>query len=314
MPLFSAFAPFGQLRYSSRPSVCEIVYDSMRDGQDGAYGPRDVHQEARIYAAARCIAASASELERAGNEGRAGKTQEFFPDLERDHGLTPSYDQTEAARRSSLELQGRVLRGSRKESLDDALTTLLGTDFVEALPGSAFVSPPTQYPASPGDAGNFSTRAHWRIYEMAEETALTGSRVLAFTDAIPGQGPLLVGDKITIDPANPGLTETVPVEVIHSASTDAAGFTTNSVTVTVANAHDAGTLCTTAPFPLLGSTQRHIVVRVTASAAADARKRAAIHALMRNYLRGVTTWEIQASGTLHLLDPVTGLLDIYTLS
>lgn len=321
MPLFSAFTPFGHMRFSSAPSRFETIYRSMRDGQGSAYGPNDVHQEARIYAAARCIAIADGQIERAANEARPSKTQELLPAHELDYGLTPTPTQTEAERRAALTLQTQIIRGSRREALDDALSTLLGADFIEAVPMKDLVDPPTQWPATPATVGNWSRGALYRLYTLTDSAAFTGVRNLHFVDIVAGQEAIKIGDVIVIEPAVPGITEAVTVSAIAgAATTDALGFTTNYVTVTTTKPHPINTVCTTSPMPILTSTQRHILIRVTAACAADAVKRRAIHQLMRRILRGVTTWEIQTGpaesggNLLTLDDPVLGKLDVNVLS
>jgi hypothetical protein len=318
--LFSAFTPFGHLGYWYGSSRFQIIYESMRDGQDGAYGPNDVQQEARIYAFARCIAVAEGQLTRARNEGRPLKTQELLGELEHDFGVAYSPRQTEAERRVVLSLRERVLRGSRKESLDEALGLLLGADFVEAIPYKDMLTPPTQWPADPSTNGNYQLRALWRLYTVTECTALLGTRDLHVVDGVPGQEPLKTGDRVILDPANAGMAEAVTVvALLAEPSVDASNFTTNYVRVVIAKPHDAGVVATTAPFPLIISTQRHILVRVSAAATRDALTRIAINDLMRRMLPAVTTWEIDVADTgapgspdnLLLLDDTTTWLDGY---
>lgn len=326
MPLYSAFTCFGHLRFKRGPSRFRIIYDSMRDGQGAndlagsAYGPNDVHQEARIYAAARCIAVADGQLERAANEGRPLKTQRLLAELERDYGLAPAPADTEAERRDALDLAFKIVRGSRMEALDDALSTLLGSDFVAAVPMKDLVAPPTQWPASPAAAGNYAAGALWRVYTCTEPLTLVGVRSVHLVDMIASQDPLKVGDVVVVDPGHNGLAEAVTVEALVTAPGDEEGdgFTTNHVRITTTKPHGTGVVCTTAPFPNQGSTQRHIMVQVTASCAADPVKRSAINRLMHRIVRGVTTWEIQVYGVaganqLTLDDPVKGRLNMYVL-
>lgn len=319
MPLFSAFTPFGHLRYKRGPSRFQVIYQSMRDGQGDAYGPNDTHQEARIYAAARCIAVSDGEIERAKNEAHPLTAQQTLAEQEKDFGLSPRPSDTCAQRQAALAVERKLLRGSRKEALDEALSVLLGSDFVEAVPMKDLEDPPVQWPSSPADVGNFKRGALYRAYTCTEPGALIGARNLHFVDIVPGQEPLKTGDIIVIDTANLGLTEAVTVSAVISApSTDADGYVTNYVTVTLAKPHDAGVVCTTSPCPLLISSQRYILIRVTAAAAFDPVKRRAIDAKMRRILRGVTRWEIQVAdmgggNQLTLDDPVLGRLGGYVL-
>lgn len=317
MPLFSAFTAFGHLRYKRGPSRHEIIYRSMRDGQGDAYGPGDTHQEARIYSAARCIAVADGQIERAANEAHPLTAQQTLAAHETDFGLSPKPSDTEAQRRATLAARVRLIRGSRKEALDDALSTLLGAAFIEAVPLKDLVNPPTQWPASPATTGNYQRGASYRLFTITECGALIGARNLHFVDVVPGQEPLKLGEVVVIEGGNPSMAEAVAVDaVLSDPVTDADGFTTNHVTVTLVRPHDAGVLCTTAPFPLQGSTQRHILIRVSAAIVLDAETRRAIDAQMRRILRGVTRWEIQVAGPgneLTLDDPVKGRLNAYVL-
>lgn len=326
MPQYSAFTPFGHLRFARGPSRFRVIYRSMRDGLgmgEGdyapVYGPNATHQEARVYAAARCIAIADGQIERARNEGRPGKVQQLLPDMERDYTLAPAAGATCAERRAALDLAWKVVRGSRKEALDDALTTLLGSDFLECVPGKDLVTPPTQYPAAPASAGNYKLNALWRVYSLDTPGTLIGVRNLDFTDLIAGQPWLKVGDVIVLDGANTGLVEAVTVDAILARMDSAElGKLTFTVQVTLTKPHSQGITCTTAPFPFLTSTQRHLRVRVTDACALDPVRRAAINALMRRHVRGVTTWEIQTSAVapanqLTLDDPTKGKLNVYVL-
>lgn len=320
MPLYSAFNAFGHLRFSAAPSRHATIYQTLRDGQEGAYGPGDTHQEARIYAQSRCLAIAAGELERAENEGRADKTQELLAELELDYGLSPAPGETEAERRAALALQVRILRGSRKEAIEDAIETLLGDDFIAVVPMRDVIAPPTQWPATPGDVGNWSRGALYRLYTLTDSAALVGTRQLHFVDIVAGQEPLKIGDRIVLEPGVPDMAESVTVTAVVSAAVvDADGYTTNHVEVVTARPHPKTTVCTTAPMPILSSTQRHYRIQVTTSCATDAVKRAAVHQLMRRIVRGVSTWEIQTSPTelggnlLTLNDPVLGRLDANVL-
>lgn len=279
---YSCFSSFGLLRFSSKPSVARKIYDAQKknygSGFDFTIG---THAEARLYASAMGLGRAAAAIERAGSATDYGKIYELIPVAEKDWGAKPGATATIAERRTGLQRQYRINRGSRPESLDDELATLLGDDFI-AVRAVA----PDEAVSNIDDGPYNFTRIELepKIVTLAEPVGTLGvplTVAYSYDDNLPA---VLIqkGDVLTVQPENTGLAEVVTVT----------GATSSSLTATFTKAHDAFCYATTGHWPNLWSTQRFLYVVVTEEAAADFETRRKIHELMHRLVRATTQWAI----------------------
>ncbi|HEX2882677.1 MAG TPA: hypothetical protein VHO25_24325, partial [Polyangiaceae bacterium] len=102
MPRFSAFTPFGQLRFSSKKSHSQIFYESLFAAYGGEENFRKTGlQGARLYATAMVLGHARYTLDRAGNQFDPLKVGELLPIQEFEHGIIPPKGATIADRRRS---------------------------------------------------------------------------------------------------------------------------------------------------------------------------------------------------------------------
>lgn len=286
--LFSEFSPLGHFAFSGRQPRGQVIYESMRASLGENYSTdRNGLEMARLYAQAMGIASALYTLDRAVNNIIPTKATELLTELEREWGLVAGAVDTLPVRRAALAIRRLLPRGATREAIEDALTQLLGADFISYEP-IAEVDRVTWGGDGIGSfvKANKTPRKLIRIVG-AISTGLGSPQIVTYEAFVPGEPlpDLLPGETLVVDPAV--LAEAVTVE-------SRAGAT---FTATFDSPHDPGTPATTQPMPIWGSTGRVNIVTVTSAAAADARTREAIDDLMRRALRGVSTWHIaDASG------------------
>jgi hypothetical protein len=280
-----ALAPFGLLTFGAEPSRAEPHYRSMensvRDAWDVSEG---THVEASIYARSIALAAARATLRHALDQRRPMLAVEMLSALEDTFGVTPTPGESDDARRRDVAARKLIARGSAPAALAAALSTLLGNDFVKVV-----TSPRATFPTSPGDVGAWDDPAvPPRLFVLTSSVSSTGPVTFSYASQLGDSARLHVGDRMAVQIENPLLAEAVTITAADEAASTA--------TATFTHAHDLGA-SVRSHAPLWTSTQRHLVVIVSASAANDALTRARIDALMTRLVRATTTWSIaQASG------------------
>lgn len=150
MPKFSAFTPFGQLRFSSAPSYVEQWYKLLPRlwGTHLDFTQVGTYDEELLYAVARMFALMQAELEHASNQKLPLKCYDLLSKQELDYQLTPGPNDSILTRQQALAAAMALTRGAYASNVVNVLKLLLGTGFLCYLPNPA--STPTVYPASPG--------------------------------------------------------------------------------------------------------------------------------------------------------------------
>lgn len=294
MPLLSCFTPFGQLEFSNDASNAEKIYRSMvnayadpRSGAPVLDMTIGTHMEAKVYATSMAIAASNASVQRAGMQRRGATAFDMLPSLESKFGVVPGPAATITQRRAVITERTKLPHGARRESVDDALRTALGSRFVAYRPIA--ISESTKWPASPGvGPGVFKRRGTPFQAVRFLEPVNSGATTVAYEnlDTNAPEVRLEVGTVLCLDIANLGLCEKVTV----TASTGTGA--TREVSFTASVGHDdAATGVNQAP--VWWSTKRHAWIIVdTVASAVDPAVRRAVADTMGRLARGVSTWAI----------------------
>jgi hypothetical protein len=285
VPLLSAFTPLGVLRLQSLPSEAEKIYNALVAGLgDGNYAVTPGSREdGWCYAWARCLAVVRLTLIHAGKQIEADCVTEFMGDREAEWQIVPGLNDSLITRRLTLAARKLLPRGARWEAVVDALSTLLGSDFVWYR-----TTKPAEIDAWPaGGAGaqpmNLQLPAveRKRIVITQPITLKLGSpQFVTYQLADPTQPALLVDDELVVQPENVARAERVTVTAVTPTNFQA---TFNGV-------HDSGCSATTMPWPAWTSSQRVDLVILTAAAALDPETRRKTNDLLERILRGVSTW------------------------
>lgn len=301
---FQAFARFnGGFRFSSRPPHGRRIYEAMKEAQGDTYNESfEGRQSARIYAAAMSLAAAQYQADRAIANANPLTATELLPQIERDYQLVPGYLDTLDERRKEADSRRKITRGPRRESIEDALRSLLGVDFIEYRADEPNVA---AWPSQPGEVGVFAAPgARKKMFRLDEAVAMPGvERTLAIT-LLFGESPL-AGESYTVDPD----TRNPSIEKVTLVAASAA-----SITATFAKPHPAGALASR-PHPVWISDRRHSLVRVTPAAATDPETRRRINEVMTRMVRGVSRWNVVSDqGTFLLGSPTRGILNATELA
>jgi hypothetical protein len=290
VPRFSAFTPFGQLAFSSKLSLAERIYRSMKTAESEAFDLSvGTHEEAKLYARARGMARAGMALERAGNQALFSKATDLLPLLEADYAIVPGARDGLNTRRVRGAAAERLSRGAALENIVASLRTMLGTSFLAVrtlTPAEATVYPAAPYGDSRVNALAPTTQA--RHVKLTDGVTTTGVVGVGYEnlDSTQGDVKLLVGDVVMVEPENTGRSE--KVTIIATA-------TLNGQKLFVANfarPHDIGAIVTNTPWPYQWSTKRFYLVVVTASAAVDQDKRRLVDEFMRRCVPATSQWAI----------------------
>jgi hypothetical protein len=305
MPLFSAFTPFGHFAFSSKPSHGESIYKTLRNNFGDVFGTDfDSNlEQARLYAQAMCLASSQYQLDRAANNRKPLTATELLGALERDYQVVPPPKATLHERRVYLAALQRISRGNRREAMEDALRTLLGSDFIEYRTTRRADIVAT--PGSVGVPGVFlGPGAKKKVFSIDVAISTVG---FAFPLTVPitslgGTDAPTVGEIYCVDPDPRRSIDQISIE----------GVGPGTITTRFTQPHEPGCLAVR-PHPYWSSNQRVDTVVVTMAAATNTETRRKIDELMARAVRGVSTWQIIQGTTPGFFtsdDPVLGLPDI----
>ena len=290
MPRFSAFTPFGVLRFSSAASEVENQYTALGLQLDGAFDPADPNNEAEKYATSRHLARINLTLQRAGNQRNVNKCLELLPLREADFIASHGPNDCPLQRQQRLAAAKLLPAGGTAANIRTALASMLGPAFLglrivaqsEALndlPASTFQS--------------LTIESKWvRLVLPVAVTGLQWASYANIDTTNPTPVILGTGDRVTVQGEHNAQAEPVTV-----ASTQVTTAGVQQFQATFANAHDAGATVTTMPFPRWTSTRCMLFVEVTPAASVSALLRAQIDALMAKMTRGFVQWATVAVGT-----------------
>lgn len=306
MPLTSAFTPPGHFAFSSKPSHGESIYRTLRDNFGDVFlTDFDGLQQARLYAQAMCLASAQYQLDRALNNRTPAKATELLAVLEHDYQVIPNPHATLEQRRAYLTAFQVIGRGNRREAMEFALRTLLGSDFIEYR--TTQVADIVATPASPGTVGVFAAPgAKKKVFELDAAVSIINTPLTVPVTTLAGTDFPTIGETYCVEP-NPRRN----IEQITILDTDPHfGF----ITATFTKSHEPGTLAAR-PHPWWISNQRLDTIVVSQFAATDPETRRKINEIMARITRGVSTWQIIInSGFFTSDDPVLGLPDCVPVS
>lgn len=297
MPRFSAFAPFGMLAFSSKPSEAEAIHGSIvaslgGDGTNYTIQPGS-RADATAYAQAMGLARARLTIQRAGNQKFPSKVTDLIPNREEEYGLVPAATATISQRRAALVAAKLLPLGASQLVVENALRGLLGADFLAFRPTPT--SEAVSWPANLGDQPQNlqAPSVPRKLFKTLDPVTAPGTlRIRARQIAVPtapgsNTNAPLFGDKLVWDPENDARTE-----VLFLETTTALGGGVWVLQCTFTSAHDPGVTVTTQPYPMWTSSKRHSLVILTNAAASDPEKRRQVDELMAKILRGVSTWSI----------------------
>ena len=296
MPKFSAFTPYGLLKFSGRRPGGQDIYEALVSGQDSALDmAQGTPAEAEAYALAMACARTRAVLERAKNQRVPDKAFDMLAEIEKDFGIIPGESDTIRTRQRAVAARKLISRGSREESIQSALSALLGADFVtyRVLTTGEAVNWPSNPTTGPGVFGRDDIPS--KVFYLTSSISITGTPT-TFTYARYGADDgarLQGGDIVSVSPENAVIAERVTIASVS-------GLTATS---TFTKAHDANDTLSTGPVPIWTSTKRHVLVVVAATAVLDLEKRRKIHDLMGRISRGVTTWSIVKASSATTVGP-----------
>jgi len=113
MPKFSAFTGFSHLRFSSRKSTAEKIYDDMLSNQGGNFSTEfDSRNSGRIYFKALARARALQTLERAGQQYEPLQAVEMLPNLEHECGIVPLPTDSVHDRQIAVSAAMKIARGA----------------------------------------------------------------------------------------------------------------------------------------------------------------------------------------------------------
>ena len=304
MPLYSRFAPYGLLRFSSRPSNAELIYNARVTSEGGQAGLSGAH-EATVYAETMCIAAADATIELAANQQHPDRASVLLDDLESDWGLPQVYGSTDDWRRDRLALARQIGWGARRSAIVDGLRRILGDDFIAYRTMDTSETSPTPWTSSPGTfkragTSNMAIRLSQYIVDLTQPIWIDYEWFAGADD------DLMVGDTLAVDPGKWGSAEAVEILALSVHGAD-----TTSLRAQFTRPHDAGTLARTGNCPTWSSMGRHSFVVVEESVLDDAAALKAIHEFMAKSVRGVSTWDIvreESAGTIGPFVVGTGII------
>lgn len=224
--------------------------------------------------------------------------------LEAEHGLSPGADDTLKTRRAALAAAKRAPQGNAPAPLQQQLADELGDAFLGLYTPTA--SSAVVWPADLGDAPQLlaAESIERKIVRItgAVSTGLGASQAVQYTriDPDPGSGhTLTVGDRLVVEPEILGRAEVVTVEAVGTDG-DALTFT-----ATFNEAHEPGCVAAQMPFPAWTSSQKSLLVALSANGAVDPVARGKADKLLGRILSGVTTWALCPTSGAGTIGPWT---------
>jgi hypothetical protein len=222
---------------------------------------------------------------------------ELLPQLERDWQVIPSRSAELQERRRAVDARRKVTRGPRRESVEDALRSLLGNDFIELRTTSAAEANP--WPSNPGSVGAFAgPGAAKKAFRLLDVVSVLNVAHTVGVELL-GTTPPLAGESFTLDPDS--RSPSIEKITLTAASS-------SSITATFTKPHSAGAIAVR-PHPLWISNRRYSRIVIAATAARDPETRRLINELMARMLRGVSRWCVIQEGDFIADDPILGRAD-----
>jgi hypothetical protein len=302
---FGEFAPFGLLSFGSTETSATALYASMTNNQVGSF-LLDTHVAAGLYAKALALAAVRATLRHGFDQRRPLRSVELLPALERNYGVVPLPSDSEEVRRREVASRKLIGRGPRRESLENALRMLLGSDFV------GLHTQPSGVTGEGKGAWDAPTSVP-RMFRMTTAISSLGTPASFVYENLFADGSRMrPGERYSVQPEN--LANAESITVVSAASSGAL-----TATAIFARPHDIGAIVRTHA-PTWISWRRAMLVVLTASAASNPLIRRKVDQLMRRMVRGTTVWAIVEASSPSTAGPFTvgvsriGLVPIGTVT
>jgi hypothetical protein len=292
MPKFSAFSKFGHLAFSGREPLAKRIYDAQRAALGGEENLPDAfdasHMAGTLYARAMSLATAQLTFERAINNRRPGHSTEAIEAHEKDWGTVPSPLATLDERRAALRAAELAMGPATESTIREALSTLLGADFVDIVmitdgvaPSAVLVDPDEVWDAADGP-GTWLPPDTVQKWHRLDGDVYAGVQTVSTTHMASSTEPFAVGEQLVVHPGVLGRQERIVVSAVNGSS----------ITATFRRPHEAGAPITSTPWPLAFSYNRVILVVVSQSAARSYQSRANIDDLMDRMLSESDHWNI----------------------
>ena len=316
----SAFAPHGLLQLKGGTSAAQALHASIvelfSDGSEFALSTElGSFVDCLAFSLARVLGRLQLRQQKLDRERLAFGAYELLGALEEEHGLTPAFGDTIPQRRAALLAAFAAAQGSRRAALEQALGDLHGDDYVGLhVQSTAEVS---IWPSSLGDSPMLLAVPEMprKVVRLpnAVSAGLGAPQYIAYIPVDPAptdpdEHTLLVGDQIVVGVDNLGLAETVEITDVEQSGEGEGSLLFEA---TLSKAKDPGTIGAAMPMPAWGSSQRHLIVVLSETAALDAEARRKTHVLLGKMVTGMTTWSICPASAAAQAGPLT--LDHTTL-
>lgn len=275
----------GQLVLSSKLSHSALIYKMLIGSLGKNYKvTKGSREDAWCYATAKRLGYVRYLLEHAGYQLQPLKVFEMMAYREQEYGIVPGQNDSLYERRQVLAARELLPRGARREAVVDALSTLLGSDFLgyrTTLPAE-IVNWPTSLGDQPMNLQLPTVPRKVIRITTAITTGLGAPQDVSYSPVDLFTFPISAGDKFVVQPENPYNSETITVSAVGELS----------IVATFNKPHPPNVLATTQPYPMWCGTQRASLIFVSMSASVDPEKRRKINELMERIARGVSTWAI----------------------
>lgn len=224
MGRFSAFAPFGLLRFSGADSQAKLIYNELVAGVTDprrGYSPLDLsvgtHQEAKYYAWSIVLGKAALTVERAYAQGDPMRAVEGLPDLEEQFEIVPDPAATIPQRQANLTAARQATGGASFHNVVAAMRALLGSNFVAYVPKTGTAA----HPSTPSTSIRINCQRvdtiipkHFVLQSPIAPVNAATARWVRFTDldANNPSVPLQAGDVVMVQSENSVVREKVTVQ------------------------------------------------------------------------------------------------------
>jgi hypothetical protein len=293
--ILSGFTQLGFLQLSAGPSLPERVYQAIWSNW-GERLSKDGYTDAKAFAWAMGLARSMRAAQLVEAQIDPLTVLDLLPARELEYGIIVPEDATIAERRGELAAQILLALGGIRSNIRQALADALGDDFrAYRIEVDAEIQ---LSPSDPGAVGNFVKptvpRRTGRLFTPISVGLGASQQVKYKTIDLGAVAPadyFQRYDWIVVDTDDPDRLERVQIEAVATYGDGP------RLTATFANAHDAGAVFATMPFPYWLSTKCRSLVVLTDDAAAEPAKRAKVHRIMRQMARSVCTWAIAGTSS-----------------
>lgn len=311
----SLFAPQGLALLKAGKPLAEQLHATILQlfarlpKEQGAYNTEEGSMvDLFSFALAIVLARAIVSGQRVDGERFADEAYFFLREAEREHGITPDGDASVWTRRDDLADAKRAPRGNMRTELEQQLRDHLGDDYAGMHVMSDADGEVTTWPEDLGDQPQLlvSPTVDRKLVRILTtiSTGLGSPQTVTYVTRDPlgtddDPHTLRAGDKLVVEP-----------EILHRAEVvdvTAVGTSGSSLTFTATfnEPHEPSAWATQMSFPVWTSTQRALIVALTAEAGVDPVARARANAKLAKILTGVTTWAVCPLSSATTVGPFT---------